>query len=189
MPEGPRPDPARWVDRHGDAMYGYALLQLGDPDAAEERVQEALLAGLEVVHTFRGESTERTWLIAILRNKIRDHFRRRGVAARAGVRPIPGGFDESGKWMKGEPRAWGADPIASASGAEFWATFSSCLAALPPPLRDAFSLRELHGLETEGACEALEISRNNLWTMLHRSRSLLRRCLEQHWFAPTEESS
>ena len=40
-------DPAEWVDRHGDALYRYALLRVRNPERAEEMVQECLLAALD----------------------------------------------------------------------------------------------------------------------------------------------
>ena len=39
-------DPDRWVDDHGDALYGYAMLRLRDADRAAEVVQETFLEAL-----------------------------------------------------------------------------------------------------------------------------------------------
>ena len=43
-------------------------------------------------------------------------------------------------------------------------------------------LREMEEMETAQICEALRISQNNLWVMLHRARMALRECLELNWF-------
>ena len=56
-------DPSQWVDRHADALFGYAMLQLANHELAEDRLQETFLAALEVSKTFRGDSSERTWLM------------------------------------------------------------------------------------------------------------------------------
>ena len=77
-------DPARWIERHADALFGFALLQVRDREEAQERVQETFVAALEAKGTFRGESSERTWLMGILKHKIYDHFRRRGRQAQTG---------------------------------------------------------------------------------------------------------
>lgn len=69
-------DPQQWLPRHGDALYRYALLHLRDAALAEELVQETLLAGLESQHNFAGQSSTRTWLVAILKHKMLDHYRR-----------------------------------------------------------------------------------------------------------------
>ena len=68
--------PETWLDRHGDALYKFALMRLRDESAAEEMVQETLLAALQSYEKFAGQSSERTWLIGILKHKIIDHFRR-----------------------------------------------------------------------------------------------------------------
>jgi DNA-directed RNA polymerase specialized sigma24 family protein len=38
-------------------------------------------------------------------------------------------------------------------------------------------------------CEVLDVTRNNLWTLLYRARALLRRCIERSWFVPDEGDS
>ena len=68
----------RWVDRHGDCLYRYALLRLGTPELAADVVQETFLEALRAQGSFAGRSSERTWLIGILRHKILDHFRKSG---------------------------------------------------------------------------------------------------------------
>jgi RNA polymerase sigma-70 factor (ECF subfamily) len=44
------------------------------------------------------------------------------------------------------------------------------LAKLPQRVGDVFMLREMDEMETGQICEALNISPNNLWVMLHRAR-------------------
>ena len=68
-------DTSQWVEKYGDVLYRYALLRVKDADLAEEIVQIALLAALQAKDKFAGRSTEGTWLIGILKNKIFDHFR------------------------------------------------------------------------------------------------------------------
>src|SRR5271169_5805468 len=47
---------------------------------------------------------------------------------------------------------------------------------------DVFMLREMEEMETAQICQAMRISQNNLWVMLHRARMALRECLELNWF-------
>jgi RNA polymerase sigma-70 factor (ECF subfamily) len=53
------PDPALWVDQHGDCLYRYALVRLGNPETAEDLVQETFLAALRAREKFAGGSSER----------------------------------------------------------------------------------------------------------------------------------
>jgi hypothetical protein len=46
----------------------------------------------------------------------------------------------------------------------------------------AFTLREIDGLTSTEICEILNVTPNNLWVLLHRSRAKLRQLLEAEWF-------
>src|SRR3984885_10561146 len=92
-----------WVDRHGDCLYRYALLRLRAPDLAADAVQETFLEALRARGSFEARSSERTWLIGILRHKILDHYRRSGrEQAALGTVPrdaaVESGFDRRGHW-------------------------------------------------------------------------------------------
>jgi RNA polymerase sigma-70 factor (ECF subfamily) len=186
-------DPGDWVDRHGDCLYRYALLRLRDPDLAADVVQETFLHALRSLDSFTGHSSERTWLVGILKHKVvdqlRDAGRRRaasnGVAANGEVRPE---FDRKGFWRAG-PASWAGDPGRDLETREFWDAFGRCLSRLPPGLADAFFLRELDGLSSEQVQQHLGITPANLWARLHRARSLLRQCLEANWFGPRSTPS
>lgn len=179
--------PEAWVDRHGDGLYRYALLRLRSPDLAADAVQETFLEALRVRETFLGRSSERTWLVGILRHKILDHYRRsgrepavtdHGTAEGLGHDPA---FDRRGSWRHA-PDSWGGDPARALEIREFWEVFGRCLAQLPQTLADAFFLREVDGLGSDEIQQILGITPENLWARLHRARSLLRRCLEKKWF-------
>jgi RNA polymerase sigma-70 factor, ECF subfamily len=181
-------DAERWVDRHGDCLYRYALLRLRAPDLAADAVQETFLEALRVQGSFAARSSERTWLIGILRHKILDHFRKSGrEQAALGALPngaaAESGFDRRGRW-KVAPKAWVGEPSRSLETREFWDQFGRCLSRLPKGLADAFFLRELDELRAEEVQELLGITPANLWARLHRARTLLRDCLESGWFGP-----
>src|SRR5260370_21346093 len=71
-------DPDLWVDQHGDCLYRYALLHVRRREIAEDLVQETFFAAIRTSGSFRGKSSERSWLCGILKNKICDHFRKLG---------------------------------------------------------------------------------------------------------------
>jgi RNA polymerase sigma-70 factor (ECF subfamily) len=168
-------DPTVWVEQHGDYLFRYALLRLRDPDLAETLVQETFLAALNSQEKFAGRSSERTWLVGILKHKIIDHFRRSSRE-----RQEEEFFNERGYW-KVEPTDWGIDPSTLVENQEFWRTLKHCVSELPPRTANAFLWREVDGLRSEEICKALDISAPNLWVMLHRARLHLRQCIEEHW--------
>jgi DNA-directed RNA polymerase specialized sigma24 family protein len=71
----PDQDPEPWVDEHGDRLPRYALVRARMPEVAGDLVQETLLAASA---QFGGCSSERSWLVRILKNKIVDHYRKLG---------------------------------------------------------------------------------------------------------------
>ena len=179
-------DPVNWLDNHGDALYAFALMRVRDPRQAEDLVQETLLAALESVGNFKGKSTERTWLIGILKHKVLDYHRHRGREKSLSDEDEAGMeksslFDETGHWTI-KPRDWG-EPERSLEQEQFWNIMSNCVEDLPEKSRTLFVLREFDGIETGKLLETLNISsKNNLWVMLSRARLHLRHCLETNWF-------
>jgi RNA polymerase sigma-70 factor (ECF subfamily) len=173
------------VERYGDYLYRYALARLRRPEAAEDATQETFLAALRGRDQFAGASSERTWLVAILKRKIADHLRRkyrdRPTSDLTAVDKWADAlFDKRGHW-KDKPGRWDSDPSAVLEQKEFWAVFRACLGKLPGRMADVFTLREVEGLESPNVCKALNISASNLWVLLHRARLRLWKCLEFNW--------
>ena len=186
-PVATMPDPAAWLDHHGNALYAYALMRVRDASVAEDLVQDTLLAAIKSVDRFKGESSERTWLIGILKHKVFDHLRRAGRERQLdeGMVPSEGEeaqhFDDRGQWRV-EVAEW-SDPERSLEREEFWQTLQDCVGKLPDRLAILFTLRELDGMDKDTIMETLNISsHNNVWVMLSRVRQRLRKCLETHWF-------
>src|SRR5262245_60005149 len=119
-----------WLSLHGDALFRYALLLVANEHRDEDLVQETLLAALKGRSRYSAAASERTWLIAILRNKVIDERRRRDVYL-ADVDPaVEGNFSRFGKWCK-PPGRWTPDPQSLLESQDFWAIFHSCMRALP----------------------------------------------------------
>ena len=170
----------------------FARLQLRDAGDAEDAVQETILAALTGSQRFESRSSYKTWLIAILRNKIIDIIRgqSREVSASSLADDEAGDdllteslFDQRGHWQSAaQPGRWG-DPEASFEQRQFWNVFEACLDHLPEKTARVFMMREFLGFETEEICKEARISSSNCWVVLHRARLALRTCLETKWFA------
>lgn len=177
-------DPARWVDRHGDVLYRYAVSRLRDPDSAEEVVQETMVAALRARDQYSGKGSEGAWLLGICRRKVVDHVRRRsrpdtGGGGDLGHDPSEAMFDAKGNW-RFDPRVVKGRPEHALEQEEFWEAFRGCLEALSARQADAFTLREVDELTSDAICKELEISASNLWVLLHRARLNLTRCMKSH---------
>lgn len=173
-----------WVDEHSDYLYRFALSRLHNEAAAEDTVQETLLAALRARRNFASLSSERTWLTGILKHKIYDYFRR---IWRENATDDNGWneefFDRTGHWKTDySPNGWNADPLKLLEQKEFREVLQNSLSSLPPRLACVFTLREIDNLSGTEICRLLNITPNNYWIMLHRARLCLRELLEQNWF-------
>ncbi len=181
--------PEQWVDEYGDYLYRYAYSRLRNAEAAEEVLQETLLAGLKAQSQYEGRGSERGWLLAILKRKIIDFVRARSrtqSASQLGEEDIEEAFfSADGRW-KEDPRFLKESPEKEIERQEFWQKLSSCLEGLSQAQQDAFILRELEGQSTESICEALQVTTTNLGVLLYRGRLKLARCLRGHFFQEAE---
>ena len=182
-------DPERWLEEHGDALFRFALLRVQNESTAEDLVQETLLAAWSARERRQGGSSERTWLVGILKHKIVDHFRRAGREQPLeedppDEPPEEPGMDEyfasDGHWAT-PVASWG-NPARSLEQSQFFDILQQCLQRLSPRLAQLFVMKELHEMSGEEICKELGVSATNLWVMLYRARMGLRQCLEIRWF-------
>jgi RNA polymerase sigma-70 factor (ECF subfamily) len=180
-------NPEAWQKQHGSALARYAMMRLHDPILAEEAIQETYLAALKARASFLGLSTERTWLVGILKHKIVDLMRKH-------VREKPLSEEELLARMEADPRAhaglwpdgqssWRQDPVRCQERAEIRKTLAECLEEMPRRQGEVFAMRELGHLSSGEICSAMGITETNLWVMLHRARLRLRSLLQARWEA------
>jgi RNA polymerase sigma-70 factor (ECF subfamily) len=181
------PAPHLWLERYGDELYGFALRRVHTADHAEELVQETILSALNALDTFRGDSSERTWLFVILRRKIIDHYRRE---ARSPLVPLGAASEEAeffrpddGHWREEQyPQAWNARADDVMEQQELREAMQHCQAKLPARHGAVFVLRFVEELTAEEICQELGLTPANYWVIVHRAKLYLRKCLEKNWF-------
>ena len=193
----PQIHPEEWVANHGDYLFRHAMARTGRHELAADLVQENFLAAWKSAHRFAGRSSERTWLLRILRNKIADHYRSCHLELTLDDMNELAGLEEQqfkrttlggGHWNSGnQPFAW-ANAQQSLEQSEFWEILHQCTHKLPANTARVFLLRELDGWETPAICREMNLQPSHLFVMLHRARLALRRCLELHWFKPNHTS-
>jgi RNA polymerase sigma-70 factor (ECF subfamily) len=174
-------------------MFRFAQLQLRNSESAEDLVQESIEAALRHSSSFAGQSTLKTWVFAILRNRIIDHRRtaKRTVPMSGLVEDgddwqerLETLFNEKGGWRDTtRPAAW-PNPEESMQTRQFWGVFEACLEHLPPNTGRVFMMREFLGFESDEICSQLAISTSNSHVILHRARMKLRGCMESGWGRP-----
>jgi RNA polymerase sigma-70 factor (ECF subfamily) len=174
-----------WLSAHGDYLFNLAIGQVRDPLVAEDLVQETFLAAIRARDRFSGRSSDRTWLVGILRHKIYDHLRR--VCRERPVRTDPTAaradqeaWDDSVLWAH-EVAAECMEPSRRIELDEFRDALETALGKLPARVAQVFQLYEVEERPNREVCAALNISENNLWVMLHRARKQLQKELGDWW--------
>ncbi|TDR06305.1 RNA polymerase factor sigma-70 [Marinomonas communis] len=173
-------------------MLKFAILQVRNEALAEDAVQEAMLSAYQNIERFNRQAALKTWVFAILKNKLIDILRKEKRytnvslleegAGRSDEALLEDLFNEKGHWQKSErPKKWD-EPDHDIENSHFWRTFDVCLEALPAKHSRYFMMREFLELETKEICENEEVSVSNLNTTLFRARLRLRECLEDNWF-------
>ncbi len=178
-------------------MLRFARVQLRNLETAEDLVQDSIEAALRHSSSFAGQSTLKTWVFAILRNRMIDHLRtaKRTVSMSSLVEDgedwqerLEALFNEKGRWRDGpRPVAW-PNPEEAMQTRQFWRVFEACLDHLPPNTGRVFMMREFLGMETDEICSQVGITTSNCHVILHRARLKLRGCLETGWGRRRDET-
>jgi len=177
-------NPNKWIDLYSDYLFNYTISRVSDREIAQDLVQDTFLAGLKSMKNFKGEASERTWLISILKRKIIDHYRKiNSKKGKAEVRINYNDSESEGDWL--EERV--ADPFDKTAedtlqNKELGDAIHNCLEKLPQKQADVFKMKTILGYETEVICNELNITASNLWVIIHRARTSMADCLKQNWF-------
>jgi RNA polymerase sigma-70 factor (ECF subfamily) len=164
-----------------EEMVRFATLQLRDATQAEDAVHDAINAALSP-GKYTGSGSLKSWVYAILRNKIIDVIRERSRHPTESYIEdecnCDDQFDEKDHWKRTQtPSNWG-QPDALLANEQFWIIFNVCLNRLPENTARVFMMREHLGLELTEICTELDITDKNAWVIMHRARMQLRQCLE-----------
>ena len=178
--------PENWVDQYADYLFNYAVSRVSDAELAKDLVQETFFAGLKSAKNYKGAAAERTWLIAILKRKVIDHYRK--INSKKGKAEVRMNYssqnDTDGDWLEEQV----ADPLSTLENdeienEELGLAIQECISKLPKKQSLVFTMKTIQGMSTEDICKELGINPSNLWVMIHRSRTALMSCLNQNWFS------
>lgn len=184
-------NPNNWIKTYADELYGYAMGKTSNTELAEDLVQETFLAGLKSLENFKGNSSERTWLFAILKFKIADHYRKASTKYEISNSKFSNNddsfmanyFTEDGDWKESAaPKEWGIDFSTAIENKELGIALDNCIDKLPKNQKLLIVLKLVEEEETEKVCKELNITPTNYWVIIHRAKLQLRACLEKNWF-------
>ncbi len=166
--------------RYSRALYPTALKLMGNPEDAEDALQDGLLSAFRNLRRFEGRSQFSTWLTRIVINAALMRLRSKRAHPAASIDAGSNAdADEPAPAESIADRAPGPEEIYAQK--ELREIFERNLQGLSPTLRSAFVLRDVEGLSTEEAAQTLGVPEGTLKSQLHRARlqltSLLRTAL------------
>jgi len=163
----------RLVDAHGGRLYGLGLKLCGNPEDAEDLVQEVFLQAYRKWHQFEGRSDPSSWLYTIgARACQRMHRRRSGEPAR--MEPLADLLPSEDDAVP-DPEAEG--PLDAQLRREAREVIDRALLALPPDFRLTLVLKDIAELSVSEVAEVLGIKEATVKTRVHRARLALRKAM------------
>ena len=155
-----REDFCRLVETHQTALLRTCYLILRDREMAEDAVQETFLKAYRAADTFRGQCSEKTWLMRIAMNTCRD-MRRRAWFRYMDRRITPEEMPEA------------AMPFAARDD-----SLTQAIRALPPREKETLLLYYYHDMTVTEIGESLHLSVSAVSNRLKRGRERLKALLE-----------
>jgi RNA polymerase sigma-70 factor, ECF subfamily len=186
---GDRAEFARLVDQYSNHIYRLALKILGDPQDAEDVLQETFFKALRSIRDFEGRSSLSTWLFRIAVNESLMLVRRRHPEAVS--IDEPGLSDAEGEESDDvlQLTNWCCLPEQDLVSSESRRRLDQAVDHLPKPLQVVFILRDIEGLSIRDTSEALNISEQLVKTRLFRARLKLREELSEYFAERMSEKS
>jgi RNA polymerase sigma-70 factor (ECF subfamily) len=156
--------------------YQFALRVLGDPQLAEDVVQEALVRAYVGLTGFRGRAPFRTWVFRIVHNVAMDALRQLGRQHQetSWEEAASGEAGEEGEPRLAEVAPGPEETVLAALGRE---EILRAVAALPPEQRTVVVLRDVQGLSYGEIAAVTGQSLGTVKSRLHRARASLRAML------------
>lgn len=164
--------------RYERKIFRLALHITQNREDAEDVLQESFLKAYEHLDQFQGQSKFYTWIVRIAVNQALMKLRKRKSDRSVSLdETIDTGEDNIGR----EIAAWDENPEQKYSRDELNRILTSAIDGLTPIYRAVFVLRDIDGLSTEEAAEALELSVPAVKSRLLRARLQLREKLTRYF--------
>jgi RNA polymerase sigma-70 factor (ECF subfamily) len=175
---GDRAEFARLVDAYSSPIYRLGLRMLGNPQDAEDVLQNTFLNVLTHISEFQGRSSLATWLYRIAANEALMLLRKKKPEVNLDDFEAA---DEAEDLLPTRFVDWSAVPEDQLLSGEGKAALDGAIGTLPESLRLVFLLRDVEGLSIKETAEALNLTETNVKTRLLRARMFLREQLSVYY--------
>jgi RNA polymerase sigma-70 factor (ECF subfamily) len=174
----------KWMDNYYNFLKNYTKARVSNTLDVEEIISDTFLAALKSKDNFQQKSTERTWLVAILKHKIIDYYRREG-SYKGRMRKYTMSHEEyqdafhyTTAITESE-----ASTLSDIHIENLEHVLKKSLTQIPVSQAKVLKLRVYDELNTEEICDKLSISKNNAWVLMSRARKAIAMYLEKYDYA------
>ncbi|WP_420400518.1 sigma-70 family RNA polymerase sigma factor [Flagellimonas sp.] len=173
--------PERWISNYSDFLKAY-VLKMAPFHLVEDLVQETFLSALKTAPLYKGNSTERNWLVGLLRHKIADYYR--GINTKKALTKERALWSE---YLNGyaplNPHSFKLD----STNPETYIVLNDLVKILEEGFdslteKESSALRlKIEGLNTNQICNNMNINRAYCWLLISKARKKLKIFLEENW--------
>lgn len=178
---GDRAEFARLVDAYSSSIYRLGLRMLGNPQDAEDVLQNTFINALTHLKSFEGRSNISTWLYRIAANEALMLIRKRKPEINFEPNEAAEGEDNADGLRPKHIVDWSALPENELLSGEARHALDSAIDTLSESLRIVFLLRDIEGLSIKETADALGLTETNVKTRLLRARMFLREQLSTYY--------
>jgi len=180
--------PNLWVDLYADYLYSFAMMRTKDDAVTKDLIQDTFYSAIQNKDNFKGNSSEKTWLSAILKNKIYDYYRKNQnkISYNEYIEKIESGFESSHydssnvfRWKEMIVPNYFSEDESVAASEEFLNQMETCLNKLPDKIRKIFISKYVDEVDTKVICKDFALSSSNYWIIIYRAKVMIRECLEK----------
>jgi RNA polymerase sigma factor (sigma-70 family) len=172
-------EPSEWQSAYYDFLYEFASYKVADKELIKDLIQDTFLAAIQSRENFRQNSSEITWLTAILKYKIYTSYRGKGknnvvYIDSLKLKDLNTYTTENDKKLID----FYTDPM---DLEKFENGVKAYISTLPKKWQMVYKLKYLFDASTPVICEKLALSESNYWVISHRLRSALRNWYLTNW--------
>lgn len=150
------------IERYGNDILRLCSIYLGDGQLAQDAFQETFVKAWKALDTFRGDSSEKTWLSHIAVNTCRDLLRSGWLRMLRGSKPMEDMVE-----------------LAAPSPSPEAVAVREATQALPGRYREVIVLYYYQGMRIQEIAKVLALPENTVSTRLRRARGQLKRMLRE----------
>jgi RNA polymerase sigma-70 factor (ECF subfamily) len=154
------------MQAYGKAVWSYAFVLTQRKEVADDLMQDVFLSAFQHMHTFRGESTVRTWLLGITRNKSLNYLKSAFFRKVTLVDKV---------FPKEALRSAEQEMMDQLATSEIW----NIVLKLPVKYREVILLEAHYAYTEQEIADLLGVPKGTVKSRLHRARAKVEKAIKE----------